>query len=624
MTILHTNDLHAHDESFRERGNLIGGLARIGHLIRTIRKNTPNVLAVDAGDIFQGTPFYKFYHGAVEVGLLNLAGYDVYEPGNHEFDDGPDNLAKQLQAAKFDVISANMDTSGVPELAKIVKPSVVKTVAGKKVGFVGAITPDLEQVSLTTGKVHIKDKDTDWVKPVKQEVERLKAEGITRIILVTHVGVERDKELAEAIPDVDVIVGGHSHTRLDQPIVVKHSDGTATVIVQTGCYGRALGKLKLAFDAQGHLIPAELDYHLINIADHIYEDKEMSTFIAERAGPVLALRRKKVAFATNDFDNRFHQYSWDSPLGDLICDALVDAGTKYGATISFENRGGIRGRIERGPITMEKVEEVLPFENHLTFATINGKILLKALEHSVGGGLGGPFFDVHGLKLAYDPSKPSGQRIVFAMAQDTRGRWHDIAQDARYKIAVNDYSFNAGEGYDFTGATNQEATKKKLSAVVAEYLTKKKVVQPLQASRIIPVTDRLASVVKQGGKRLLRVQCGTPGARLTLVTGSWPGVEPVGQAPPVPLTNPHVIDTQAIADDMGEYSWELPIKLSPSRAASGHRFGKPSEISSDKWAAVIVHPPKTTDARQIKISYPVPLNADNQNNRRQGYSATVE
>ncbi len=623
MTILHTNDLHAHDESFRERGNLIGGLARIGHLIGTIRKNTPNVLAIDAGDIFQGTPYFKFYHGAVEVGLLNLAGYDIYTPGNHEFDDGSDNLAKQLQAAKFDVISANIDASGVPDLAKIIKPSVIKTVGGKKVGFVGAITPDLEQISLTTGLVHIKDKDADWLKPIRQEVEKLKAEGITRIILVTHVGLERDKELAEAIPDIDVIVGGHSHTRLEQPVVVKHPDGSQTIIVQTGCYGRALGKLKLAFDAQGRLIPADLDYHLINIADHIYEDKNMAAFIAERAGPVQALRRKKVAVALDDFDNRFNQYSWDSPIGDLICDALVEAGTKYGATISFENRGGIRGRLERGPITMEKVEEILPFENHLTFATISGKILLKALEHSVGGGLGGPFFDVHGLKLAYDPTKPSGSRVVFAMAQDARGRWHDIDPEAKYKIAINDYSFNAGEGYDFNGATEQEATKSRLSTVVAEYLTKKKVVQPLRSSRIIPVTDRLVSVVKHGNKRFLHVQSGMPRARLTLVTGSWPGVEPVGQAPPVPLTNPHVLDSRAIADDAGEYSWELPIKVDTSKSSSRRRLSKPLETSTDKWAAVIVHPPKSTDGRKIKISYPVPLSPEYQNTRRQGYSATA-
>ena len=101
LTILHTNDLHAHDEPFEEYGRKVGGLARIGYLIRAIRKDTPNVLAIDAGDIFQGTTFYKLYHGEVEVQLLNQAGYDIYTIGNHEFDNGPDEDGGKLQPDAF-------------------------------------------------------------------------------------------------------------------------------------------------------------------------------------------------------------------------------------------------------------------------------------------------------------------------------------------------------------------------------------------------------------------------------------------------------------------------------------------------------------------------------------------
>jgi 5'-nucleotidase len=610
LTILHTNDLHAHDEPFIEHGQDIGGMPRIGHLIRTIRKNTPNVLVIDAGDIFQGTPFFKFYHGAVEVALLNMVGYDIYTPGNHEFDDGPENLAKQLQAAKFDIISANMDASGVPELARLIKPAVVKTIEGRKVGFVGAICPDLEQVSLTTGKVRVKESGDNWIKPIKQEVDKLKAEGISRIILVTHVGVERDKQLAESIPEVDAIIGGHSHTRLDKPIIVKHEDGTETVIVQTGCYGRTLGKLKLAFDQQGHVIPEDVEEHLINIGDRIYQDSDITTYLAEKEGPVRELRSKSVGVALGDFENRFSLYPWDSPLGDLICDALADAGTAYGANISFENRGGIRGRIEKGPINMETVEDILPFENHVTFATIPGKTLLKVLEHSTSRNLGGPFFDVHGLKLAYDSTKPPGSRVVYAMAQDERGRWHDIDPESRYKIAVNDYSFNSGEGYDFSSATNILSTKERLAAVLADYLTKQKEIKPESPSRIVPVTDHLLSVVKHGGKQVLQVQSGIPGARLTLVTGSWPGVENISGPAPVPLTNPHVIDADEVADESGEFSWQLPLKQPASIGGkhAGHG-GAGTFPNEQKWAAVIVQPPGHGQG-QVKISYPVPLNGE--------------
>ncbi len=619
LTILHTNDLHAHDEPFIERGREVGGLARIGHLIRSIRQTTPNVLAIDAGDIFQGTPFFKFYHGAAEVGLLNMIGYDIYTPGNHEFDDGVDNLTKQLQQAKFDVVSANLDTSAAPELSKVVKSSVVKVIDGRKVGFVGAICPDLESISLTTGKVHIKDAGDNWVRPIQQEVSRLKAEGVTRIILVTHVGVDRDKQLAEAIPEVDAIIGGHSHTRLDKPIAVVHPDGTETVIVQTGCYGKTLGKLKLAFDRAGHLIPEQVNYRLISIGPRIFQDKDIVSYLSERAGPIRELREKTAGVAGADFDNRFAQYPWDSPLGDLVTDAIADAGASYGASISFENRGGMRGRLAKGPVTLEEIEEILPFENHLLFATVSGRTVIKALEHSLSKGLGGPFFDVHGLKVAYNPLRESGSRVVFAMAADERGRWHDIDPEGKYKIAINDYSFNSGEGYDFSGATNIQTTQDRLATAFARYLSKKKEVIPEPPCRIVPITDHLLSTVKHGDTQFLQLQCGIPRARLTLVAGSWPGVDTVEGALPVPLTGAHIVDAKAVADAHGDYSWTLPLPpVKETCSVSGQRR-KQVQLLQDRWASVIVNPSRTARSSKVLISYPVSLNAETQTNHNGGH-----
>jgi len=112
LTILHTNDTHAHDESFRDHGRVVGGLARIAYLVHSIKNSNKNVLAVDAGDFFQGTMLFQKYKGEVEVKLFNLIGYDVVALGNHEFDDGIENLVKQLLLANFPVISSNLDLSG--------------------------------------------------------------------------------------------------------------------------------------------------------------------------------------------------------------------------------------------------------------------------------------------------------------------------------------------------------------------------------------------------------------------------------------------------------------------------------------------------------------------------------
>ena len=613
LTILHTNDLHAHDEPFDERGHNVGGVARIAHLIRAIRTSTPNVLVIDGGDIFQGTSFFKYYHGETEVALLNQAGYDIYTIGNHEFDEGADNLARQLKNAKFAIISANLDAAAVPELNALVKPSVIKVIGGQKVGFVGGVTPDLVAMSLKARGLRIKGvepgNDTEWMTPIKAEVERLDSQGIDKIILVTHIGVERDRQLAEEIPQVDAIVGGHSHTRLGKPIIVTRADGSQAIIVQAGCYGRALGKLRLEFDNKGRLIFPGTRSYLISIDSRTPEAPEIKAYLAEKGKPIASLRNQVAGVALADFDNRFASYPWDSPIGDLICDALAEAGTTYGATISFHNRGGVRARIDKGLITMEKVEEVLPFENHLIFATVKGATILKALEYSLSGMLGARFLDVHGLKVAYDHSRPRGSRLVFVLTNDGKGSFAPINPNADYKIALNDFTFNGGEGYDFSGATNVKATTDRLSKVLAAYLIKHKKVGPSPPSRIVPVAGGLLSVVDADAQQQLAMSCPEPRAQMTLVVGDGRGVETLSGAIPVPLCHPKVIQTavrpkvesgpRARPMQMAEYFWRLPLKLGPAQPATW--------TSRERWAAVLIHPPRPRSAAKTVICEPVRL-----------------
>lgn len=541
LTILHTNDLHAHDESFEERQRSIGGFPRIGHMLRLLRAKDPqHTLTIDAGDIFQGTPLFTKYHGEVEVNMLNKMGYDIYTIGNHEFDDGPANLATQLKQAKFDVINCNMDLSGEPDLASIVKPYVIKEIGGQKIAFIGGITADLNSVALNTGKVTIKSAGPNWVQPFIDQVDKLKASGIDKIILVTHCGVENDKILAQSIPELDAIIGGHSHTRLDKPVIVEHSDGTTTTIVQTGCYGRALGKLDLVFDDKGKVIPSSTQYRLVNITDKILSDPDLKAYVDEKVQPLLGLRSEIVGEATDAFDNNFRNYPWDSSLGDIICDALVEDGKKYGVQISFENRGGIRARMDKGPITAEKVEEMLPFDNRVVFATIPGAVVLKALEHTFAGGLGGAFFDEHGIKVAYDVSRPKGDRVVFALVKDKDGAWKPIDPSAKYKIAVNDYSFKAGEGYDFSGAENIEYIPERISVAFRHYLANHHTISPQAPDRIVPLTKDLAEIEKRGDGLTIVVKGVPVNSRLTVIEGPHKGVQCVNGVP-VPLAAPKIV-----------------------------------------------------------------------------------
>jgi 2',3'-cyclic-nucleotide 2'-phosphodiesterase (5'-nucleotidase family) len=596
LTILHTNDLHSHDESFTERGHEMGGLARIGHLIRTFKKEQPDAVVVDAGDIFQGTPLYTKYHGEVEVHLLNMCGYDIFTIGNHEFDDGPVNLAHQLEKAKFKVINCNMDCSKVPELAALISPYVAKEINGQKVAFIGAVTPDLNSVALRTGGVTIKATGDDWMKPIEEQIAAVKAQGINKIVLVTHIGVELDRELGKN-PDIDVIIGGHSHTRLDQAIVVPHADGSSCTIVQTGCFSRALGKLELTFNDKGEVITSDTNYKLNNTNENVPQDPDIKAYVDEMVKPLLPLRHMILGTAEGDFDNFFRSMPNDSPLGDLITDALAEEGKAYGVQLALENRGGIRGRIDAGPISMEKVEEILPFDNKVVLSTVTGDCLLQNLEHSVNGGLGGHFFDEHGMKIAYDPNQPKEHRIVYALTQDASGNWQPIQKDSTYKIATNDYSFDGGEGYNFKSATKVVRKPEKMMVALVDYLKNHPKVSPHAPDRIVAVDSSLLSADHKGSEAILHVRNAVPNSKVIFVAGTARGVGAIEDKLAVPINDPHVVQKDRCDAD-GHFDLTLPINT----------LFADQKDAKEIYASVIVIPPKSTPGKHITVSYPVSLN----------------
>ncbi|MBX9570365.1 MAG: bifunctional metallophosphatase/5'-nucleotidase [Candidatus Obscuribacterales bacterium] len=555
ITILHSNDLHSHEDSFLEKGRNVGGMSRIAHLIKTTKKNTKNVLAVDAGDIFQGTPYFETYKGQVEVESLNKAGYDIYTIGNHEFDEGSKNLGEKLKLAKFDVISANLDASAVPDLAAIVKPSVIKTIDGQKVAFIGMITPVLNEMAPRLDGVKVTGTGRNWLEPLKAEVAKMKSQGVNKIFVVSHCGVDQEKEMAENIPDIDVVVGGHSHTRLDKPIIVKHDDGSSAFVVQTGCYGRTLGRLDLEFDKDGKLVMPQSKYRLINITDKVFQDADLQSYLNEMGKPFAALATTFIASANGNFDNKFKNHPWDSPIGDLICDALADSGAEYGATIALQNRGGIRGPLEQGPVSIQRVREILPFANRLMVATLKGDALLQVLEKSVSGMLGARFLDVKGLKFAYDPTLETGKRIVFAFAQNKEGQWERIEANGLYRVGVNDFTFGGGEGYEFKDPKDVVDTKLRLSTVMESYLKKKKEVTPEPPSRMMPVSTNIAKL-DSGKSKAILIDYPAPGAELNIVKGSGQGVSFMKKIGIVPLMNPSIYQ-QAKMDDAGQYKIDL-------------------------------------------------------------------
>ncbi|SDS54153.1 5'-nucleotidase [Formosa sp. Hel1_31_208] len=257
ITILHTNDVHSHIDPFGPddgRNPNQGGVARRASLIETIRKENPNTLLLDAGDIFQGTPYFNYYGGELEFKLMSMLKYDVATIGNHDFDNGIDGLFAQLPHAKFDFVSANYDFSNTI-MDTHVKPYRIIIKDGIKIGVFGL---GIQLEGLVNEKMY---KETVYLDPVEtsQEMTRIlkQDEKCDLIICLSHLGYNystrpkkiSDLKLAEITKDIDLIIGGHTHTFLKKPTVVKNMDGKNMLVNQVGCYGINLGKIDFYFDA---------------------------------------------------------------------------------------------------------------------------------------------------------------------------------------------------------------------------------------------------------------------------------------------------------------------------------------------------------------------------------------
>ncbi len=257
ITILHTNDVHSHIDPFpldHPRNPNMGGVARRASLIEAIRLENPNVLLLDAGDIFQGTPYFNYYGGELEFKLMSMMKYDLSTIGNHDFDNGIDGLTAQMPHATFEFVSANYDFKNT-SMDGFVKPFKIFNKAGIKIGVFGL---GIELQGLVDKKM---SKETVYNNPLEitQDMVRIlkKENKCDLVICLSHLGYKYSKDdsnkisdlkLAELTKDIDLIIGGHTHTFLDKPTIVKNSDGKEVLVNQVGCFGINLGRIDFYFD----------------------------------------------------------------------------------------------------------------------------------------------------------------------------------------------------------------------------------------------------------------------------------------------------------------------------------------------------------------------------------------
>jgi len=500
LTILHTNDFHSRFEPIskydsgcsaedNEAGKCFGGSARLSTAISAAKAAGNTYVLLDAGDQFQGSLFYTYYHGKLAAELMDRFGYDAMAVGNHEFDNGPEVLASFLELVKFPVLMANADLSGEPALkGGPVQKSVVIERGGEKLGIIGLTPQDNPELSSPGPNIIF----TDPVGAVQAEVDRLTAEGVNKIIVLSHSGYDVDKRIAAETKGVDVIVGGHSHTLLSNtsdkasgpyPTMV---NGVA--IVQAYAYGKFLGELNVTFDDAGNLTAAEGEPLVMDAS--VTEDPAIVARVKEAAAPLEEIRNKVIASAAAPIDgSRDSCRIGECAMGNLVADAMLDRVADQGVSIAITNGGGLRASIDAGDVTMGEVLTVLPFQNTLSTFEVTGQTIIDALESGVSQAEegGGRFPQVSGLAFTWDPTKPPmGGRITEVLVASEDG-YVPIDPEASYLTVTNNYVRNGGDGYKMFTGDDKKAYDfgPDLADVTAEYLEANSPYQPYTDERII-------------------------------------------------------------------------------------------------------------------------------------------
>lgn len=497
LTILHTNDIHAHLEESNKYGGkcfdkkypnstCVGGVARIVTKVKEIRQMASNVLFMNAGDFFQGTPYYTLFKESVISAVMSVMGYDYACLGNHEFDDGPQNLAsflKKMNDSNVTVVGTNTNFSKEPLLAELeVVKSSIREVNGTKIGIIGAVIPSTKYTSSPGPNVEFFDE----IPSFQTEASNLASKGVDIIIAITHSGFHREIEIVENVPQIDVLVGGHTNTFLytgldypkenkpegPYPYVINRTDGSRAFIVQDFWFGKFLGRLDVTFNSTGHIVEWGGNPILLNAS--VNEDTSITKVLDPYKINLTILMEEvigstKVLMEHGDAICRMQECN----LGNMVADAYYDyyvnreptnasAWSKLNGAVV--NAGSIRTALPSFyNVTRGDVLTTLPYGNSLVTVTLTGTDLWHMFEHSVTNYTTeknkqkGRFLQVSGFRVTYDLTKPNYNRVVSISVLCSNCRvpkYEPIDCKATYGIVTADFLTRGGDGFKFASSVN--------------------------------------------------------------------------------------------------------------------------------------------------------------------------
>ncbi|XP_026815926.1 protein 5NUC-like [Rhopalosiphum maidis] len=529
LLVLHTNDMHSRFDQIDAAGGAdcasvgrpcYGGFARLKTVVDRERRtaDADGTLFLNAGDTFQGTAYYTLLKWRSVERMVGALGIDVMCLGNHEFDDGVEDVESFIQNITIPVVVSNLDLTNEPSLAS--QPNLMKskvlTVNGRKIGIIGYLTPETAVIT-RVGNVKILPE----IPSIVAEAKRLKNDGVDILIALGHSGLEMDTQIARDVEDIDLVIGGHSHSFLytgnppdiDKPVgpypiwVKQPSTNRKVPVVHAYYVTKYLGKLWMEFDEAGEVVksygnPILLDSTIEQDPELLNEVKTMSKVIEEKT--------KQVIGSTSVFLEGINEYCRfrECNLGNFITDSFVDYNIRNNiksfdldkywtdAPIALLQAGGIRTNMnninKRGNVTFGDLLSSMPFQDDVGKITTKGLDIWTAFEYSVRRYsttvANGEFLQVSGLKVVIDFSQPSGKRVqsIYARCGNCPVPIYEkLNLNDNYTIIISSYLSEGGDGFSFQKVVEYESFRKTDLNIVEEEFQAKSPIWPEVGQRIV-------------------------------------------------------------------------------------------------------------------------------------------
>ncbi|MBL8966628.1 MAG: bifunctional metallophosphatase/5'-nucleotidase [Spirochaetaceae bacterium] len=433
IVIAHTNDMHSRAVA----GKVELGYDRIANYVNRLKLANANVLVIDAGDTLHGLPFANLERGSSIVKLMNAVPYDYMTTGNHDFNYGTSRLLELQKQMKFPIIAANVYKDG----KRLFKPYEIRNVQGVRVLVAGVASPETAYKTDPKGLEGVTF--TNPVTELRTLANEL-AGSYDVFILISHIGLDRSSDptsdqIGMSVPEIDVIIDGHSHTTLETAAKENRSN---VLIASTGSYDSGLGVVELKVGVNRKVVSKAARTVTVANTPELAPDAQVKAIIDElNAGMKPILAEKVGATAVELVGKREIVRTSESNLGRLIANSMLFV---TGADVSFIGGGGVRETIPAGDITKNNIFTVLPFGNYIQTAKIKGSEFDAIIEHGVGKlpAADGRFPHFAGLTYTLDATQPAGSRVSAIMIG---GKPVDEAKE--YVFAATNFNYNGGDDF---------------------------------------------------------------------------------------------------------------------------------------------------------------------------------